>query len=751
MQPTAADTLQTSPSRKDNRAALSSSSITNESASPAAVGVASVTQLTNRLADYLTASELKKVKEAYRFSDEMHLGQVRKSGEPYISHPIAVAEICAEWKLDAQAIMAALLHDVMEDQDVKKDELIERFGAPVASLVDGLSKLDKIEFQSQIEQQAENFRKMLLAMARDVRVILVKLADRLHNMRTLSAMSNEKRRRIARETMDVYVPIAHRLGLNNIYRELQELSFSHLYPVRQRTLAKAVKAARGNRREVVNKILESVRAALQAAGIDAAIQGREKTLYGIYRKMRNKHLSFSQVLDVYGFRVVVDSFASCYVTLGVLHSLFKPMPGKFKDYIAIPKLNGYQSLHTTLIGPYGTPVEFQIRTEEMNNVAEAGVAAHWLYKNQGAGLTDLQQRTHAWLQSLLDIQHQSGDSVEFLEHVKVDLFPDSVYVFTPKSTIIALPRGATALDFAYTIHTDIGDHAVSAKINHEPAPLKTELRNGDIVAIDVSDDAHPTPNWLSFVRTGRARSAIRHHLRSINREQAVELGEMLLEQALMALEIALPVPATALDKLVGDTGVKTVDDIHADIGTGRRLASLVARHIQRVMEVPARSDVTAVKAESRVKPMEISGDEPTRSVQLASCCSPIPGDRLTGNLRRDQMLVVHAADCDGARRQRAKEPGRWIDVFWSDDPVSRSACRIRVLVSDEKGLLARLAAEINESDANIVHVGMDEARREGPLTELRFTVQVENRVHLARLMRNVRRVHGVERILRDRG
>ena len=751
MQPTAADTLQTSPSRKDNRAAPSSSSITNESASPAAVGVASVTQLTNRLADYLTASELKKVKEAYRFSDEMHLGQVRKSGEPYISHPIAVAEICAEWKLDAQAIMAALLHDVMEDQDVKKDELIERFGAPVASLVDGLSKLDKIEFQSQIEQQAENFRKMLLAMARDVRVILVKLADRLHNMRTLSAMSEDKRRRIARETMDVYVPIAHRLGLNNIYRELQELAFSHLSPVRQRTLAKAVKAARGNRREVVNKILESVRAALQAAGIDAAIQGREKTLYGIYRKMRNKHLSFSQVLDVYGFRVVVDSFASCYVALGVLHSLFKPMPGKFKDYIAIPKLNGYQSLHTTLIGPYGTPVEFQIRTEEMNNVAEAGVAAHWLYKNQGAGLTDLQQRTHAWLQSLLDIQHQSSDSVEFLEHVKVDLFPDSVYVFTPKSTIIALPRGATALDFAYTIHTDIGDHAVSAKINHEPAPLKTELRNGDIVAIDVSDDAHPTPNWLSFVRTGRARSAIRHHLRSINREQAVELGEMLLEQALMALEITLPVPAAALDKLVGDTGAKTVDDIYADIGTGRRLASLVARHIQRVMEVPARSDIAAAKAESRVKPMEISGDEPATSVQLASCCSPIPGDRLTGNLRRDQMLVVHAADCDGARRQRAKEPGRWIDVFWSDDPVSRSACRIRVLVSDEKGLLARLAAEINESDANILHVGMDEARREGPLTELRFTVQVENRVHLARLIRNVRRVHGVERILRDRG
>ncbi|MFY7954769.1 MAG: RelA/SpoT family protein, partial [Burkholderiaceae bacterium] len=400
-----------------------------------------------------------------------------------------------------------------------------------------LSKLDKLEFQSQAEHQAENFRKMLLAMARDVRVILVKLADRLHNMRTLSAMSADKRRRIARETMDVYVPIAHRLGLNNLYRELQDLAFSYLYPLRQRTIAKAIRSARGNRRELVGKILESVKSSLAKAGIEASIAGREKTLYGIYRKMRNKHLSFSQVLDVYGFRVVVDSFEQCYVALGVLHALFKPMPGKFKDYIAIPKMNGYQSLHTTLIGPYGTPVEFQIRTAEMNHVAESGVAAHWLYKNQDATLTDLQHRTHAWLQSLLDIQYQTGDPSEFLEHVKVDLFPDSVYVFTPKSTIIALPRGATALDFAYTIHTDIGDHAVSAKINHEPAPLKTELHNGDIVAIDVSDDAQPTPNWLSFVRTGRARSAIRHHLRSMNREQAIEVGELLLEQALISLEL----------------------------------------------------------------------------------------------------------------------------------------------------------------------------------------------------------------------
>ena len=395
-----------------------------ENPSSHAVGVASVTQLTATLAEYLSPAELKKIKEAYRFSDEMHLGQVRKSGEPYISHPIAVAEICAEWKLDAQAIMAALLHDVMEDQDVQKEELIERFGAPVAALVDGLSKLDKIEFQSQIEQQAENFRKMLLAMARDVRVILVKLADRLHNMRTLDAMSPDKRRRIARETMEVYVPIAHRLGLNNIYRELQELSFSHLHPLRYRTISKALRAARGNRREVVSKILSAVKDSLEHAGIKAGVYGREKTLYGIYRKMRNKHLTFSQVLDVYGFRVVVENFESCYVALGTLHALFKPMPGKFKDYIAIPKLNGYQSLHTTLIGPYGTPVEFQIRTQEMHRVAESGVAAHWLYKNEDGQLTDLQQRTHAWLQSLLDIQHQTGDSAEFLEHVKVDLFPE---------------------------------------------------------------------------------------------------------------------------------------------------------------------------------------------------------------------------------------------------------------------------------------------------------------------------------------
>lgn len=750
MSTTSADAPSTSARRKHPSAASLIHTTGTEPASPTSVGVASVTQLSARLAEYLTPSELKKVKEAYRFSDEMHLGQVRKSGEPYISHPIAVAEICADWKLDAQAIMAALLHDVMEDQDVKKDELIERFGAPVASLVDGLSKLDKIEFQSQVEQQAENFRKMLLAMARDVRVILVKLADRLHNMRTLDAMSAEKRRRIARETMEVYVPIAHRLGLNNIYRELQELAFAHLYPLRYRTLSKAVRAARGNRREVVSKILESVKLCLNNAGIEAGVFGREKSLYGIYRKMRNKHLSFSQVLDVYGFRIVVDSFANCYVALGTLHSLFKPMPGKFKDYIAIPKLNGYQSLHTTLIGPYGTPVEFQIRTEDMHRVAESGVAAHWLYKNEDGQLTDLQQRTHAWLQSLLDIQHQTGDPVEFLEHVKVDLFPDSVYVFTPKSTIIALPRGATALDFAYTIHTDIGDRAVSARINHEPAALKTELRNGDIVAIDVSDDARPTPNWLSFVRTGKARSAIRHHLRTIDREEAIELGRMLLEQSLAVLELPSRLPPEVADRLVNDTSAKSISDLYAEIGVGKRMAVLVARHIHSLMQGRSVNKPLAEETPTpKVKPVVINGSEPASSVQLAPCCQPIPGDALAGHLRRDQTLQVHAADCDIAKRLSSKEPTRWIEVNWASEHARRFDSRIRVLLQDEKGALARLAAEINESGANIVHVGMDEGRS-SPMTELRFTVQVEDRVHLARLMRNVRRVRGVERILRDR-
>jgi GTP diphosphokinase / guanosine-3',5'-bis(diphosphate) 3'-diphosphatase len=715
--------------------------------------VASVTDLNAKLAEYLSPSEMKKVKEAYRFSDEMHLGQIRQSGEPYISHPIAVAEICADWKLDAQAIMAALLHDVMEDQDVNKEELIERFGAPVATLVDGLSKLEKLEFQSQVEAQAENFRKMLLAMARDVRVILIKLADRLHNMRTLGVMASDKKRRIARETMEVYVPIAHRLGLNNIYRELQDLSFAHLYPLRYKTLSKAVKAARGNRREVVRKILESVDTKLSSCNIQAKVYGREKTLYGIYRKMRNKHLSFSQVLDVYGFRIVVDGFANCYIALGTLHSLYKPMPGKFKDYIAIPKINGYQSLHTTLIGPYGTPVEFQVRTEEMHRVAEAGVAAHWLYKDEDASLTDLQQRTHAWLQSLLDIQKQTGDSAEFLEHVKVDLFPDSVYVFTPKSKIIALPRGATVLDFAYTIHTDIGDQAIAARVNHEHVPLRTELRNGDIVEIVTAPTSRPTPNWLTFVRTGKARSAIRHHLRTINLSESTELGKRLLGQSLSALQIDPQLADTLVDKLLNESSARSMDELYADIGVGKRMATLVSRHIRSLMENDPSCPLVPLSdgklAPDKLDPVIITGNEGV-AVQLAACCQPIPGDAIIGQLRRDQGISVHTNDCEVAKRHQAKEPDRWIELSWGNELTRRFDCRITVLVSNEKGALARIAAEIGESDANITYVVMDNDD-EHSMQQLRFTIQVEDRVHLARLLRNIRRIPGVARILRERG
>jgi GTP pyrophosphokinase len=712
-------------------------------------GVATISHLTEKLAEYMTEADLKKVKEAYRFSDEMHLGQVRKSGEPYISHPIAVAEICADWKLDAQALMAALLHDVMEDQDVKKEELIERFGAPVAQLVDGLSKLEKIEFQSQIEAQAENFRKMLLAMASDVRVILIKLADRLHNMRTLDVMAPAKKQRIAKETMEVYVPIAHRLGLNNIYRELQDLSFSHLYPLRYHVLAKAVKAARGNRREVVGKILDSVKNTLGMAGIHAEVYGREKTLYGIYKKMRSKHLTFSQVLDVYGFRVVVDSFSNCYVALGTLHSLYKPMPGKFKDYIAIRKLNGYQSLHTTLIGPYGTPVEFQIRTQEMHRTAESGVAAHWLYKNSDANMSDMQQRTHAWLQSLLDIQQQTGDSAEFLEHVKVDLFPDSVYVFTPKSKIIAMPRGATPIDFAYAIHTGIGDHTVSVTINGEPAPLRAELRNGDIVEVETDPNSRPSPSWLSFVRTGKARSAIRHHLRTINLPESIGLGRQLLQQALAAISISPDLPEALVERLLNESSAKSMDELHADIGIGKRMAALVARHVFGLLGGESASMPIDHNSAADLDPVTIYGSEGV-SVQLAPCCLPIPGDQIIGQLRRDQGLQVHTSDCSVARRQRQKEPDRWIAVKWGTELNRRFDSRIRLLINNEKGILARVAAEIGESDGNITFVGMDEDN-DHVLHQLRFTIQVKDRVHLAGLLRNVRKVTGVNRVSRERG
>ncbi|MCM1128827.1 MAG: bifunctional (p)ppGpp synthetase/guanosine-3',5'-bis(diphosphate) 3'-pyrophosphohydrolase [Oxalobacter formigenes] len=713
-------------------------------------GVATFSHLTQKLEGYLSKTDMQRVRSAFRFADEMHLGQIRKSGEPYISHPLAVAEICADWKLDTQAIMAALLHDVMEDQGVKIGELIERFGPPVANLVDGLSKLEKLQFRNHVDAQGENFRKMLLAMAKDVRVILIKLADRLHNMRTLNAMDLSKQKRIARETMEVYVPIAHRLGINNLYREMQDMAFHYLYPFRYETLAKAIGTARGNRHELFDRIHEKVSAALEKAGIHAELYSREKTLYGIYRKMRRQNLAFSQILDIYGFRVVVGSIAECYTALGVLHSLYKPIPGKVQDYIAIPKLNKYQSLHTTLVGPYGMPVEFQIRTHEMHHVAETGVAAHWLYKNPNENLTDIQKHSFGWLQSLLDIQQQTGNSAEFLEHIKFDLFPDSVYVFTPKAKIIALPREATALDFAYNIHTDVGNHTVAVKINNEQAPLRTELQNGDIVEVITSPTACPNPSWLSFVRTGKARSCIRSYLRSINTADSIELGKRLLEQALLSLDMETGILPPVMDKLLYETGAKTPDDIYIDIGTGKRLAILVARRIVALTDEIHRKKNTGAGQETTEKkapqPVLIYGSEGV-NVQLAACCLPIPGDTIMGELNMTRGLVVHNAECTTAKRLIAKEPEKWINVTWGEDLNRDFDSRLKVLVHEEKGILARVAAEISESNANIAHVSME---NEEEFTVLRFTVQVENRTHLANLIRRIRHVPGVTQVGREK-
>jgi GTP pyrophosphokinase len=718
----------------------------------ASTAVITFAALTDRLKRYLSSADIQRIKEAYRFSDAAHLGQFRKSGEPYITHPIAVAEVLVDWKLDAAAIQAALLHDVLEDSGVAKQELAARFGPIVAELVDGVSKLDRLRFDSNEEQQAESFRKMLLAMARDVRVILIKLADRLHNVRTLDAMELEKRRRIARETLDIYAPIAHRLGLNAIYRELLEQSFARLHPLRYQTLQKAVLAARGNRREVLGKIFEAVRRALTAAKIKAEVYGREKTIYGIYRKMAEKHLSFSEVLDIYGLRIVVPSRADCYLALGALHALFKPVPGRFKDYIAIPKVNGYQSLHTTLIGPYAAPVEFQIRTQEMHHVAESGVAAHWLYKEDDSSLSELQSRTHQWLQSLLEIQSQTGDSAELMENIKVDLFPDKVYVFTPKGKIVSLPRGATPIDFAYSIHTDVGNRCVAVRINGDVQPLRTELRNGDVVEIVTGPVARPNPSWLGFVRTGRARAEIRHFLRTMKREESIALGENLLARAAQQLNFSLSEVAEGRwDSLVRDGQAKDREEILADIGLGRRLAVVVARQLA-MGSAPAEENAESPPDRGRnvthaPGPVVIRGTE-GMALQMAKCCSPIPGDDIVGHMRKDQGLAVHLTDCAYAARARRADPERWVDLQWADDTAGAYAVNLDISAANERGVLGRIAVALAEADSNILSVHLEDEAAEQAL--IHFKLQVHDRRHLARLMRMVRRIKQVSRVSRVR-
>lgn len=722
---------------------------------PAAVNAAaaSFAALTVKL-DYLSPADFEQVRLAYRYADEAHLGQMRNNGEPYITHPIAVAAQCAEWKLDAQALMAALLHDALEDCGVTKPELIERFGSPVAELVDGLTKLDKLQFHTREENQAESFRKMLLAMARDVRVILIKLADRTHNMRTLSDMPRSKWGRIASETIEIYAPIAHRLGLNQTYRELQDLSFRHLHPWRYAILSKAVAKARSRRRDLIQKVQKEVETIFTAADMPVRIAGREKTLYSIYNKMETKILSFAQVTDIYGFRVLVPTVTDCYTALGLLHQLYKPLPGKFKDHIAIAKLNGYQSLHTTLVGPASVNVEFQMRTEAMHIVAESGVAAHWLYKVNKPEDAAADRLGTKWLQSLLDIQDETRDAAEFWDHVKVDLFPDAVYVFTPKSQILSLPRGATVVDFAYAIHSNVGDRTMGARINGEAVPLRTELKNGDVVEVVTASVSAPNPAWLSFVRTARARSKIRHHLKTLAQTESEELGGRLLAQALRSEGIDKfpdndPAYEPLWDKLLRFTGSKNRQELLTDIGLGKRIAHIVAKRVvQLLAETGERPDAILLTRE-RFAPNEgtgqgsitIDGSE-NASVLFAQCCRPIPGDSIVGYLGRGEGLVVHTQDCPTAKKLMNKDSERFIGVDWSDEPVRAFETGVIVTVNNGKGVLAKVAAALAAAEADIVHIDMGQEAAQDD-TDLRFVVAVRDTLHLEAALRNLRRTAAV--------
>ena len=704
-------------------------------------------QLTLALKKYLKTPDIDLIWEAYRFSDKAHAGQMRKTGEPYISHPVSVAMILAKLHLDTPTIIAALLHDVVEDTGITKQEVSDKFGVQVAELVDGLSKLDKIEFQSATEAQAENFRKMLLAMSQDVRVILVKLADRLHNMQTLDVMKPDKRRRIAKETLEIYAPIANRLGLNEIYQELEDLSFKNHYPMRYGVLSKAILAARGNRKEVVGKILDAIKGRLAEMGIDADVTGREKHLYSIYKKMTGKTIAFSQIFDIYGFRVIVKDLAACYATLGILHGLYKPIPGKFKDYIAIPKANGYQSLHTTLFGPFGTPIEIQIRSEDMHNIADAGVAAHWLYKTTDAHFTAMQQQTHQWLQRLLDIQSESADSLEFLEHLKVDLFPDEVYVFTPKGKILALSKGATAVDFAYAVHTDIGNRCVAVKINQELAPLRSELRNGDHVEIITAAHAHPNPAWLNYVASGKARAHIRHFLKTMQSTESAHLGERMLNQALRAMHTeASKIEESQWQKLLRDYGATDKEEILTDIGLGKRLNVMVAHQLMAMGE--EHGERHAKHPNKPLGTITIRGSE-GMAVQFAQCCRPIPGDPILGFINKDKGLVIHTHDCPSVRKFRV-DPDKWLDVEWDPETKRLFKVNLKIAAANKPGMLATIASAIAEANANIDNISMEESDN-STYTDIMFTVQVYDRVHLADVMRRLRKISDVVRMNRTKG
>jgi len=647
--------------------------------------------------------------------------------------------------MDHRSIIAAILHDVMEDTHISKEQLHEAFGEEVAELVDGVSKLTHIHFESKAEAQAENFRKMLLAMVRDIRVIMVKLADRLHNMRTLGALAVEKRRRIGRETLEIYAPIANRLGMNAIRLELEDLCFQAVYPLRYRVLAEALRKARGNRKEVLRKIQTALEERLRQEGLVGRVVGREKHLYGIYRKMRVKGVSLSDVMDVYAVRIVVDNVDACYRVVGAVHNLYKPVPGRFKDYIAIPKANGYQSLHTVLFSPYGVPIEVQIRTEDMDRVAEAGIAAHWLYKS-GDGGSRVQVSASEWLRGLLEMQQNAGNSLEFLEHVKVDLFPDEVYVFTPQGDIMALPQGATAVDFAYAVHTDVGNSCVAAKLDRVLMPLRTELRNGQTVEIITAPGARPNPAWLNFVVTGKARSTIRAFLKNLQRDEAVALGRRLLEKNLTTMGISLDdIPADRIENLVAELKVESFDDLLAEIGLGRRMPLLPARSLLAEGE-PAEAQA-ASSAGSDKRPLIIKGTEGT-VVTFAKCCRPIPGDPILGFMSTGRGIVIHTESCKNVAEYRDR-PERWLDLQWEDHIEADFVVEIRMLVVNRRGVLATVAAALSEMEANIENVHMEE--RDGMYTTMTFAIAVHDRQHLARIMRRLRSLEMVMRINRTRG
>jgi len=698
-----------------------------------------VERLAGDLADYLEPGQVNLVRRAYYYAEQAHDGQLRSSGEHYVTHPLAVATILADMHMDHQSLMAAMLHDVIEDTGIPKEALVGQFGESVANLVDGVSKLTQMKFGTKAEAQAENFQKMAMAMARDIRVILVKLADRLHNMRTLGALNAEKRRRIAKETLEIYAPIANRLGMNSIYAEFEDLGFKAMYPMRAERIASAVKAARGNRKEIINKIEDSITNCLTREGMLGEVSGREKHLYSIYRKMRDKRKSFNEIMDVYAFRIVVDKADTCYRVLGAVHSLYKPIPGRFKDYIAIPKANGYQSLHTSLFGMHGVPIEIQIRTREMEELANKGIAAHWLYKSDGEEKRNNHARARQWVQGLLELQKNAGNSLEFIENVKIDLFPDEVYVFSPKGRILELPKGATAVDFAYAIHTDVGSSCMACRVNRRMAPLSQPLESGATVEIITSPTARPNPSWLNFVVTGKARTHIRHALKQQQREESVTLGSRLLEKALDAQGTKLAdISQLRLQTLLDEYQQDDLDDLLESIGLGSRTAHLVARRLL--------TESTEDFCSTAEAPLVIHGTE-GMVLNYARCCTPIPGDPIVGHLSAGKGMVVHRDNCKNVADIR-NQPEKCIPLSWAKDIAGEFIGELRIELAHQRGLIALLAATVSEADGNIEKISVDE--RDGRMSIVQLSISVGDRVHLARVMRKLRGITGVTRITRNK-